>query len=141
MCHTEPRRERASKVLMRSLSAAVKPQKALETSHCHGCTSLSQLPKNRGWHRASCSPVMPNSCESLQKEGRSTQHAPGCCSAQLRVHRSETIKAKTKRDGDEQSPREVLHPAATSHGKVLWCGWGGADIACTAPLIPLQGWD
>lgn len=39
----------ASKLLMLSLTEAVKPQIALETSCCDGCTYFSQLPKNRAW--------------------------------------------------------------------------------------------
>lgn len=124
---------------MRSLRAAVKPQKALETSCCDGCTSLSQLPKNRGWHRVNCSPVLPNSRESPQKEGRSTPHTPGCSSAQLRVHRSGTIKAKTKRDGDKQSPREVLHSGhLPRQSAVLWVG-GAQHRLCISSGSP--DWD
>lgn len=37
----------ASKLLMLSFAEAAKPQMALETSCCEGCTYFSQLPKNR----------------------------------------------------------------------------------------------
>lgn len=37
----------ASELLMLSFAVAAKPQMALETSCCEGCTYFSQLPKNR----------------------------------------------------------------------------------------------
>lgn len=76
-------------------------------------------------------------CQTAMSHRRRRAGAPR--TPQGRVHRSGTIKAKTKRDGDEQSPREVLHPAATSYSKVLWCGWGGPGIACASPLVPQTG--
>lgn len=50
----------ASKLLMLSFAVVAKPQMALETSCCEGCTYFSQLPKNRAQCGEATAPALPN---------------------------------------------------------------------------------
>lgn len=155
----------ASKLLMLSLAEAVKPQIALETSCCDGCTSPSFLKIELG-AGSPTAPVLPNKPllpESQQKGAgasrASTRARLGAesSSARHRVRRPVTIKDAVKcpgetlpfhvaeekgRSGEKQNPREAAGlpmPAAASHGVVQWGGWGGSQHhLCILPSSPVR---
>lgn len=157
----------ASKLLMLSLAEAVKPQIALETSCCDGCTSPSFLKIELGAGSPTAlvlpnKPLLPESQRKGAGASRASPHArlgAESSSAWPRVWGPVTIKDAVKhpgetlpfhvaeeegRSGEKQNPREAAGlpmPAAASHGVARWGGWGGSQhhlcILLSSPVHPV----
>lgn len=115
----------ASKLLMLSFAEAAKPQMALETSCCEGCTYFSQLPKNRAQCGGGSQPRPCQTSPSCLSHGGREQSTPCLpplsvkCRKLLSLHGvwgPAPIKTVVKRLGDAL-PFHVVKGERRSGGK------------------------